>query len=286
MIQLSRIRTLAKNTPTFLVSLLLLLVFNLPPQQGSAQDSMHLYSVTYIKLKDPSYASQYESLLKYYGKRTAEYGLESKKITGYYALQVIVPSGSNNEYDYQVVVNSDDINVLLDDTTPILKNAFPGMTDEIVASVVDQFNKVRKIVKTEIYSNVDAVPPTSDPQYVQVDYMKPAAGKYSDYLKSESTTWKPVHKERIKLGALSGWQIDAKMLPNGGKEDYDIITVNFFNSLPMMMQGKYEEGFKAVWPKLNIDKVATEIGNLRTIVKSNLLKPLVGVNAEIMKKGK
>jgi len=245
---------------------------------------MHLYSVTYIKLKDPSYASQYESLLKYYGKKTAEYGLESKKITGYYALKVIVPSGGSNEYDYQVVVNSDDINVLLDDTTPILKNAFPGMTDDIVMSVVEQYSHIRSIVKTEIYSSVDAVPPTTDPQYVQVDYMKPAAGKYSDYLKSETTTWKPVHKERIKLGALSGWQIDAKVLPTGGREDYDIVTVNFFNSLPMMMEGKYEEGFKTVWPKLNIDKVATEIGNLRTIVKSNLLKPILAVNASTMKK--
>jgi hypothetical protein len=284
MIQLSRLRTLAKNTPTFLVSLFFLLVFNLQSLQSTAQDSMHLYSVTYIKLKDPSYASQYESLLKYYGKKVAEYELESKKITGYYALQVIVPSGSGNEYDYEVVVNSDDINVLLDDSTPFLKNAFPGMTDEIVKSVADQFNKVRKIVKTEIYSNVDAIPPTSEPKYVEVDYMKPASGKYSDYLKSETTTWKPVHKERIKLGALSGWSIDAKVLPIGEKEDYDIVTVNFFNSLPMMMEGKYEEAFKTVWPKLNIDKVGTDISNLRTIVKSNLLKPVVAVDAGTMKK--
>jgi hypothetical protein len=53
-----------------------------------------------------------------------------------------------------------------------------------------------------------------------------------------------------------------------------------------MMEGKYEQAFKTVWPKLNIDKVGTEIGNLRTIVKSNLLKPLIAVNAEMMKKEK
>ena len=194
-----------------------------------------------------------------------------------------MPSGSTSDYDYEVVTNSNSINALLDDTTSILKNAITGMTDDMVKSINEQFNNVRTIVRREIYSGIDVIPPTKDPKYIEVDYMKPAAGKSSDYIKAERETWKPVHKERIKLGALSGWELDAKVMPGGDKEDYDFVTANFYDSLPQMLDGKYTQAFKTVWPKMDINKVASDVGNLRTMVKSDLLKPLFAVDANTMK---
>src|SRR5690349_285243 len=69
-----------------------------PVQSRAQQDSLHLFSVTYIKLKDPGYAKQYENLLGYYGKKAAEYSVKSGKITGYYPLKVLMPTGSASDY--------------------------------------------------------------------------------------------------------------------------------------------------------------------------------------------
>jgi hypothetical protein len=190
-----------RKTEISIAILLFIFCCMIHPVQSKAQDSMHLFSVTYIKLKDPAYAKQYEGLLNYYGRKVAEYGVKSGGIQGYYVLKVIMPSGSTSDYDYEVVVNSNSIITLLDDTTAILKNAIPGMTDDMVKSVAEQYGNIRTIVKKEVYSSLDAIPSTTAPQYIEVDYMKPAAGKFTDYLKAETGTWKPVHQERIKLGA-------------------------------------------------------------------------------------
>jgi len=253
------------------------------PLQGRAQDSLHLFSVTYIKLKDPTYAKQYEALLNYYGKAAGEYGLKTGRITGYYVLKVIMPIGSSSDCDYKVVVTSNSLNVLLDDTTAVLKNAIPGMTDDMVKGVNDQYNDMRTIVKKEIYYTTDWIDITPSAKYIEIDYMKPADGKYSDYIKAERETWKPVHKERMKLGALSGWQLDEKIMPASEKETYDVVTANFYDSLPMMLDAKYTQAFKTVWPKMDIAKVGTDISALRTMVKSDLLKILLAIDVNTMK---
>src|SRR3954471_11784284 len=108
---------IGKNKTSIALLLFICSCMMQPVQSRAQQDSMHLFSVTYIKLKDPGYAKQYENLLGYYGKKAAEYALKSGKITGYYALKVLMPSGGANEYDYEVVTNSNSINALLDDTT-------------------------------------------------------------------------------------------------------------------------------------------------------------------------
>jgi hypothetical protein len=253
------------------------------PLQSRAQDSLHLFSVTYIKLKDPMYGKQYESLLNYYSKAIGEYGVKTGKIQGFYALKVIMPTGSLSDCDYKVVVVSNNLNILLDDTAAYLKKAVAGMTDEMAEGVNEQYNNIRTIVKKEIYNTVDWIDVSSSPKYVEIDYMKPADGKYSDYIKAERETWKPVHKERMKLGALSGWELDEKLMPASDKETYDVVTANFFDSLPMMLDAKYEQAFKSVWPQMDINKVGTEVGALRTMVKSDLLKVMFAVNASTMK---
>ena len=274
---------LIKKTKTVIMCLVLFCALTMQSLQSKAQDSLHLFSVTYIKLKDPSYAKQYESMLNYYSKKVAEYGINAGKIQGWLFFKKIMPVGTSSDYDYEVVIYSNNLTTLLDDTAAIMKKAMPDMSDDLLKSINDQFNNLRYIVKREVYTSLDAINSATAPKYIEVDYMKPAAGKFSDYLKSEMGTWKPVHQERIKLGALSGWEIDEKVLPAGDKEDYDIVTANFYDSLPMMLDSKYAQAFKTVWPKMDINKVGTDVGNMRTMVKSDLLKLILAVDANTMK---
>ena len=59
---------LGKNKTSIALLLFICCCMIQPVQSRAQQDSLHLFSVTYIKLKDPGYAKQYENLLSYYGK--------------------------------------------------------------------------------------------------------------------------------------------------------------------------------------------------------------------------
>jgi hypothetical protein len=252
------------------------------PIHIKAQDSTNYFSVSYIKLKDPSNAQQYETDLVDFNKKALEYRVKNNLISGWYLWKVVMPVGTSSEYDYVVVISSKDIQVLLDDTTMAasFKAAYPDNTETLRQSMTSTLNGMRTIVKREIYSNLAAFNDQGKmPPYVEVDYMKSAANKYNDYIKSEKETWMPVHKERMKLNVLAGWELDAKALPASDNEQYDFVTANFFYTLSSMLDPKYAEAFKTVWPKTDINAVYTSTGSLRTMVKSDILKLVNYVDA-------
>ncbi|HEX5151844.1 MAG TPA: hypothetical protein VFW07_10355 [Parafilimonas sp.] len=73
------------------------------------------------------------------------------------------------------------------------------------------------------------------------------------------------------------------IMPASDKEAYDVVTANFYDSLPMMLDAKYTQAFKTVWPQMDINKVGTAIGALRVLVKSDLLKILLVIDANTVK---
>jgi hypothetical protein len=268
---------------SILIAIIVCTFLVLQPAHTKAQDSSNYFSVSYIKLKDPANAEQYESGLTDYSKKMVEYRVKNNAITGWYLWKVIMPVGTSAEYDYVVVVSSKDPQVLMDDTTmsAVFKAVYPDDKNQSVRqSMISTLNSLRTVVKKEIYSNVTGFAGQGKmPSYVEVDYMKPAAGKYDDYIKSEKETWMLVHKERMKLNALAGWELDSKILPASDNAQYDFVTVNYFYNLPSMLDPKYTEAFKTVWPKLDINTVFTSTGNLRSIVKSDILKLVDYVDA-------
>ena len=81
------------------------------------------------------------------------------------------------------------------------------------------------------------------------------------------------------MGVLADWELDEKVLPNEANAEYDVITVNAFNNVQQITDAKYAEAFKTVWPQMDINKVGTSIGAQRTLVRSDLLKLVLYVDA-------
>jgi hypothetical protein len=252
------------------------------PSKLKAQDSTNYFSVSFVKLKDPSFSQEYEELLKFYSKKIMEYRTKQGNVIDWSVWKIVMPVGSSSAYDYAVVVTSKDWQVLMDDTLGLssFKEAIPDLGDNLRRSLINHLNELRTIVKREVYaSSAGTHMSKSLPVYVEVDYMKPASGKYEEYVKAEKETWMPVHKERIKMGVLADWELDEKVLPSEANAEYDIITVNAFNNVQQMTDPKYPEAFKTVWPQMDINKVGATIGTQRTLVRSDLMKLVIYVDA-------
>jgi len=258
----------------FLLGLFFFLPDNRSPAQTPGSKPVYV-SVSYIKVH-PDKEAQYRELLKKYGKKINEYFYKNKVILGWYMHQVVIPSGSAAEYDYAAVNVSTSLKDLLDDSISIrtvFKKVFPGTTDRMFDSIAGQYQRVRSVVKREVFRSVTglnmdpAAPPT---KYASLDFMKTLPGKAAEYEKMEKETWMPLHKERVSQGAIKDWQLFEKIMPYGAKEESDYVTVQFFDDLSTLENPKYMEAFNKVWAGQDAGKFIQNTESTRTLVKNEL----------------
>ena len=220
----------------------------------------------FIKLQPQKFAT-YDSLIRTYTKKVFDDEIKNGNYMSWQMYEVLSPSGTQSEYDIVGVVVTTKMDMLLDPPgtdREMFKKSFPKMTDAKIAEAFKAFSSSRSIVKREIYTQVSSTnddgPPTKTPaKYLQVDFMTPQEGKRADYVKMESETFKAVHKERIKLGALTGWTLLEKILPGDSQDPAPFVTVNFYDNLNGMMDGKYDQAIKAAHPNLSADKLFNDV---------------------------
>jgi hypothetical protein len=120
-------------------------------------------------------------------------------------------------------------------------------------------------------------------KYIQVDLMRPAAGKTADYIKMEKETFLPLHKERIKMGILKGWGLYEKLMPVDPRMEFEYVTVNYYDDLNKMSEG-YAESVKKLFPQKDMNAMLNEMEATRTMVQSGIWKLMSYVDASNMKK--
>lgn len=233
-------------------------------------------SLTYIKLNDASKTGAYEALLKYYGKKVMQYRYKQGDIDGWYADEVIMPSGSANKYDIVVGETSKNMQVLLDDTlavTDIFKKVFPGMSDEILEGIFSQYESLRKIVKTEIFSVLDTTHSSKAmPLYTKMNFAKATPGNDSLYVALEENSWIAFHELRMKKGFMADWELDKKLMPQDIHAEYDYLTVDYYDRLDGMTDTQFMQEAKTLWTDAERSKILSMTGRSRNIVRSEIWK--------------
>jgi hypothetical protein len=251
----------------FIAFMLLALVIS-----TNAQDSPPPVYVSYSYIKTaPGKFDAYDSLLKTYSKKIVENDIKSGNYLQWSGYEVLSPTGSQTDYNVVVITVSNKIEMLLDPPGSIkdmMSKNFPNLSQAQRDNVSKKFSEARTLVKREIYAVMtttsDDGPPTKAPaKYVAVDYMTPIAGKEGEYATMEIEKFKPIHKERMKLGATLGWVMLRKVMPSDTKDDAPFVTVNFYDDFSGMMNGKYEEAMKAVYPTEDATKVFDKINTVK-----------------------
>lgn len=228
--------------------------------------------VSYSYLKTlPGKFDAYDSLLRNYSKKIMDQEIKAGNFYQWAAYEVLMPTGDKANYNVVVVAVTDKIEMLLDPPGSVketfAKN-FPNMSEQKRSDAIKSYSASRSLVNREIYTVVSSTgtdgPPTKKPsKYVQVDYMTPVAGKQADYVKMETETFKPVHLQRIKLGALMGWVMLEKVLPGDTEDPAPYVTVNFYDNFDGMMNGKYEEAVKQAHPSTDANKLFEQVGTVK-----------------------
>lgn len=270
---------------TLLISVLLLSYSNKAAAQQAPQPVY--VSALYLKVNQGMY-SKYQELLNNYTKKVNEQHLKAGRIMGWYVHDVLFPTGSSAAYDMVIVTVSTNLRLLIDDSVGYrnwLKQALNNANDQTLDGILNSFTAARTIVKREIFSYIDGVNINSNPsKYVQVDFMRTTSGKASEYVKAEKDWFKPVHAEFVKEGKKDDWGLYSMEMPYSETAGYDYITANFFSSTTQMNSGNYAEAFKKLFPDKDMTTVWSTMLGLRKIIRSELWKLGIYVDATNTKK--
>jgi hypothetical protein len=244
-------------------------------------------SVNYIKCQAGK-QSEYLDLLKNFSRKLYEYNFRQGRAMGYYVSSLLLPTGSETPYDISVIVVSSDLKFLVDDSIApmsIFKKVNPEASESYMQSEMARYGPLRTIVKKEIFTVLDELDPKAAPtKYYTVDYMKTAAGKTADYIKLEREVWKPIHRERSKMGVLNDWVLLEKTPPLNTVAPYDYETVNFFNDMRVLTDSKYAEAIKKAFPNTDVTKSMNDTNASRVLLMEEVWKTEFFVDATNTKK--
>lgn len=246
---------------------------------GYSQDSTHpVYTaLAYIKVK-PGKTDNYLDLIRTYSKKAFQAQVKEGAILGWYLNQVLMPSGTNVEYDFVGVTITMNLQEVLDPVASqkqLFKKNFPNMSDKQVEELVEKYNDTRSIVRREIYTDYTwATAPSGAPaKYAQVAFQQPKPGKLNESLAWEKNTWGPIHRACIENGGMKNWAVFVLQMPSDIHNEHSYITVNFFDNLQQYENDfKYTDAFKKAWPDLTVEKVLAQPGADKVAVRNQIFK--------------
>ena len=245
-----------------------------------AQEGQAVYhSVMFFKV-NPGKNDQFLNQMREINSKVQQERCKSGHWLGWFFYQVLMPTGSESEYDYTTVSITNKFKNLFEDPYPFdsaLHKAFPGQDEKFFDNFYDQSRENRKFVKRQVYGAIGfadsaALQNSRPAQYIELAFMKSKPGRENQYVKMEMDTFRLIHKERIKLNAMSQWGFYSLWMPYNTSTPYNFVCANFYDNLDMMVDGKYPEALKKTFPKVNIDKLFTSIDKNRDMVMAELWK--------------
>lgn len=255
-------------------------------EKAFTQDSTHpvYFSVAYIKT-NPGKDQAYRDLLKNYSKKIFTSQTKAGGLLGWYLYEVLMPTGSNEEYNYVGISVTDDFKFIFDPvltTKESFKKALPDLDDKKIDELMMKYVEVRSIVKREVYTNyTQAVPVGSTPsKYAWWTFQQALPGKLDLTEKWEKDNWTGIHKAAIELGGMSNWGVYTLMMPYNADQKYNYLTVNFFNDLSQYVSDfKYADAIKKSSPNMDFEKIFQLPGGDKKVYKTEMVKLLEYVQA-------
>lgn len=252
--------------------LLAVLLFFVPLLKAQNANQPVYIVLNYMKT-NPGKAEAYDNLVKNYAKKAFQQSLKDGQILGWYLNEVVMPSGTSNEYDRVSVTVTRDLKSIFEPSVSmrdVAKKAL-NMNDQQVDDILKQFADARNIVKREIFvNNAILNPGGTNGKYAVVDFMKSTPGKEAQYVKMEKDVFMPIHKERMKLGVIKNWGLYQKVMPYNMDSDYDYTTVNFIDDINSILDPKYEQALKKALPNQDINKLIQQTEAARKMKRSEI----------------
>ncbi len=167
------------------------------------------------------------------------------------ALGAVVPLGTAARCDYHIILTYSGFPSELptvQETGADLERAHVKMTGQQFTARRDADTTIAGL---DIWQRVEAVGQMPRKgNYLQINYYQPKPGKYDDWVKLETSGWKPFAEHVAKEMPGTGWLVAGLVMPAGDRLHYTGMTVDVYPSWEAMGKGiPYQE----MWPKVHSD---------------------------------
>jgi len=182
--------------------------------------------------------------------KLSQYDVKSGMLSGWVALQAIVPEGAKVRCDYAFVdfypglppaPQSD-----AEQTADLQKAGVGKTTDEFMGELMASGT----LVSTSIVRTVLAVGGAKEGDYIVVNDMSvPNRGAW---IANEKKLWQPIFEDAVKSGAMDGWTVEEQFMPRGAKDRDTTYTVDIYPNWKSLFTF-YGPDFPNRWKKIHPD---------------------------------
>ena len=207
----------------------------------------------------------------------AQARVDSGLLTTWLLIRAVLPQGSQNECDYQVVAFYPGI-----PAKPLESGEMDALMKKAgVAMTAEQYsqgrNAVSQLATAAMFQMVVNTGSVQKGDYLSLNYLKlkdPAMQNYQKWIDMETKAWKPMSEFLIKQGITRGWSVDVRAIPDGAALGFDGLTVDVFPSweayFGLQNDPKFPEYWKKVHPDMDINATFDEYEKYRTVVREEL----------------
>ena len=239
--------------------------------------------LSYIKV-DRDKSEAYLNHVRTYGQQIYQDRVNRGEIISWALFTVIMRTDHGDEYNYVSVTTTSQLKSITDASqTPqqILKRLKPEMDEKTVAETLAQLGQMRAMVGNDVMLRMDQLASMrgATSKYYEMNYMKVPYGKDADYEKLERESFKPLHKERQDLGDINYWSLWKVAYPNSDTRSYNYITMNTFADIDKMVTSDYAAAYRKVFPKGDMNKLATQMMATRTMQKTEVWRREITTSA-------
>jgi L-rhamnose mutarotase len=262
--KLSKTNKLYRLLPALIISFGLFLIA-IP---AHAQCPLYIV-VEYLKVKPENHGKYIELERKIWEPMQQE-RINQHIIAGW-LLYAVEFTGAADEYNYvAITLYSNPEQIENPWNIEILDKVHPGMDAE---ELMERTEKTCELIRSELYYSVAAAPkvPLKEPApYMQVNFVKAARGKHSEYEMLEKDIWMPVHNESIRSGQTNGWGLWRAIFPRGEGRPYEYITLSTFSDYMYVFQLDFAIPFKAIHQDMDFGEIVQKTEEVRSTYRTEL----------------
>ena len=229
-----------------------------------------LHRVACIKIQ-PGKSAEFRKWMATDGHALQQARVDSGEIASWMLVRSVIPEGKSAECDYLVVsmyAGAPPAPSGLDGLAAMLKKA--GLTTS-AQEYVDHRDSLTELISNNLFRNRISVGTMKKGDYLVVNYFKvPDIG---DELSWEKEVWQPLAEAMVQAGVLSGWSVNAQVLPGGTNLPYQSVTVDSYPSWDAAIGGRsrLREFFQKVHPKMEMGTTMERGNKVHTQLSVQLL---------------
>lgn len=215
-----------------------------------AQPSPTGFHTVYCVKVNPGKYADFHSTMMGDLLKLSQYDVKSGRLSGWIALEAVVPQGSTAACDYTFVdfypglppkPESD-----AEETADLQKAGVNKSMDEFMGELMASGTLVSTSINREVMGTGEA----KKGDYIVVNDMK--VSDEGAWIANEKKLWQPIFEDGVKSGAIAGWAVVAGFMPRGAKDRNTTYTVDIYPNWQSLFSF-FGQDFPSRWKRIHPD---------------------------------